>query len=127
MSYLNFRNVVAMLFGVVLSNLVIGQCAEGQISLSMNIYTDSWPYETYWELVPGTNVCGDGTMAWGSNQVGVGCSGVGDPNGNGGNSNYPGNAVVEVTDICLNYGEFYTLYFVDSYGDGGLYFEMTVS
>jgi hypothetical protein len=116
--------VVAMLFGVVLSNLVIGQCAEGQISLSMNIYTDSWPYETYWELVPGTNVCGDGTMAWGSNQVGVGCSGVGDPNGNGGNSNYPGNAVVEVTDICLNYGEFYTLYFVDSYGDGGLYFEM---
>lgn len=119
---LRFKVLAIVVFSVLFSMRSLAQCAEGQITLSMNIYTDSWPWETYWELVPGTNACGDGTIVWGSNQVGVGCSGVGDPNG--GNTNYAGNAMAQVTDICLNYGEYYTLYFVDSYGDGGLYFEM---
>ncbi|MFZ4784011.1 MAG: T9SS type A sorting domain-containing protein [Flavobacteriales bacterium] len=111
--------LLLMMAGVVCS---YAQCADGQITLSINIYTDGWPNETYWELVPGTNACGDGTIIWGSNQSGVGCPGNGDPNG-AGDQGYPGYGMVQVTNICLNEGEYYTLYFVDSFGDGGLYFE----
>lgn len=103
---------------------MFAQCADGQISFSMNVYTDPWAYECYWELVPGTNECGDGTIAWGSNLEAVGCNGGGEQNAYGTDTSYPSNAVVVVDDICLNDGEYYTLYFVDDWGDGGLYFEM---
>jgi hypothetical protein len=100
------------------------QCEPGQVNLSMNIYTDPWGYETYWEIVPGTNSCGDGTIVWGSNLEAVGCSGGGEANAYGTETAYPSNTVVPVENICLNAGELYTLYFVDDWGDGGLYFEM---
>lgn len=100
------------------------QCDPGFISLSMNIYTDGWGYETYWELVPGTNACGDGTLAWGSNIETVGCSGAGEQNAGWSATAYPPNTVVPIDNICLVAGELYTLYFVDDWGDGGLYFEM---
>jgi len=100
------------------------QCAEGEITLTMNIYTDPWAYETYWELVPGTNACGDGTIAWGSNLEAVGCTGGGEQNSYGTETSYPGNTVVNVGPICLTQDEYYTLYFVDDWGDGGLYFEL---
>lgn len=100
------------------------QCEPGQVSLSMNIYTDPWGYETYWELVPGTNSCGDGTIIWGSNLEAVGCTGGGEANAYGTESAYPSNTVIAVDSLCLNDGELYTLYFVDDWGDGGLYFEM---
>jgi hypothetical protein len=117
--------VVAFSFTVFLkSNFAYAQCEPGQIHLSMNIYTDPWGYETYWEIVPGTNPCGEGTIVWGSNLEAVGCSGGGETNSYGTETAYPSNTVVQVDNICLNAGELYTLYFVDDWGDGGLYFEM---
>jgi len=107
-----------------LSQHSYSQCADGEVALTMNIYTDSWPYESYWEIVPGTNGCGDGTIAWGDNQEAVGCSGGGEQNAYGTATTYPGNALVQVEAICLTEGELYTLHFVDDWGDGGLYFEM---
>jgi hypothetical protein len=98
------------------------QCAQGEIALDMVIYSDAWGYETYWELVPGTNNCGDGTVAFGSNAETVGCTGGGEGNANG--NGYPNNAINIVPTICLEAGEFYTLYFVDDWGDGGLTFEL---
>ncbi|MCG9911993.1 MAG: T9SS type A sorting domain-containing protein [Flavobacteriales bacterium] len=108
--------------GLLFSLRIWSQCAPGQIALTMNITTDSWGYETYWELVSGSNPCGTGTLAWGSNIQTVGCNGGGqqDANGNG----YPNNTVIQVPAICLTPGAFYTLYFVDDYGDGGLTFEL---
>lgn len=100
------------------------QCGPGEVSLSMNIYTDPWGYETYWEIVPGTNACGDGTIAWGSNLESVGCTGGGEANAYGTETAYPSNTVIPVDNICLTEGEYYTLYFVDDWGDGGLWFEM---
>jgi len=98
------------------------QCGAGEVALTMNIFTDSWGYETYWEIVPAANPCGVGTVAWGSNIQTVGCTGGGEQNANG--SGYPSNTVIPISAICLTEGEFYTLYFVDDYGDGGLTFEM---
>jgi hypothetical protein len=100
------------------------QCEPGFVALSMNIYTDGYGYETYWELVPGTNACGDGTIAWGSNIETVGCGGAGEQNAGWSATAYPSNTVVPIDNICLQLGQSYTLYFVDDWGDGGLYFEM---
>ncbi|MBX7052594.1 MAG: T9SS type A sorting domain-containing protein [Flavobacteriales bacterium] len=118
-------HAIALLsFFLIMNARTAAQCAEGQITLSMNIYTDPWGYETYWELVPGTNACGDGTMAWGSNLEAVGCTGGGEQNAYGTETSYPSNTIVVVDNICLTPGEYYTLYFVDDWGDGGLYFEL---
>lgn len=124
MNMIYLKKLTAFILTCVLTSELTAQCAEGQITWSMNVYTDPWGYETYWELVPGTNACGDGTIVWGSNLEAVGCTGGGEANAYGTDTSYPSNAVVQVTDVCLTEGEFYTLYFVDDWGDGGLYFEL---
>ncbi len=124
---INFKVLIAFAMAWLLAGVSTrAQCEPGQLTLSMEIYTDPWGYETYWEIVPGTNACGDGTIAWGSNLEAVGCGGGGEANAYGTETAYPSNTVIQVDDICLNDGEFYTLYFVDDWGDGGLWFEMFV-
>jgi hypothetical protein len=100
---------------------VWSQCNPAEVAWHMNVFTDSWGYETYWELVPAGNACGVGTLAWGSNQATVGCSGAGEQNADG--SGYPSNVVIETPPVCLTVGQGYTLIFVDDWGDGGLVFE----
>ncbi len=94
------------------------QCGNGEVALTMNVNVDAWGQETYWELVPTGNDCGDGTIAFGSNTL-VGCTGTPPANGDDG---YPDNTTVFVGPICLSYGVSYDLIYVDSYGDGGLSF-----
>jgi Secretion system C-terminal sorting domain len=100
------------------------QCDPSETQLDMNIYTDSWGYETYWELVPGENSCGDQTIAWGSNSENVGCDGGGQQDAGNTESAYPNNSIVTANPICLVTGQPYSLYFVDDWGDGGLTFEL---
>ena len=118
------KKSLLFLFLVVLVLNANSQCADGELELSMNVYTDSWPAETYWEIVQGTNSCGDGTIAWGGNINYVGCTGGGEQNAGYDENVLPANSIVNVNSICLTEGEFYTLYFVDDWGDGGLWFEM---
>jgi hypothetical protein len=96
------------------------QCELGEVALTMSISVDAWGQETYWEIVPSGNSCGDGTVAWGSNDL-VGCEGLDPDNGDDG---YADNTIVTEGVICLTEGEMYDLIFVDSYGDGGLEFEL---
>jgi len=97
------------------------QCAGGEVEVTMNIYVDSWGEETYWEFVPSGNECGDGTVAFGSNAEEVGCFNSIPITGNYG---YPDNTMIEVGPWCLTIGDSFDMYFVDSYGDGGLVFEI---
>jgi hypothetical protein len=98
------------------------QCDVGETALEMTIFTDAWGYETYWELVPSGNACGDGTIASGGNLLDVGCEGAGqqDAGGNG----YESNIAIESGIICLTTGMLYDLVFIDDWGDGGLVFEV---
>ncbi|MFM9005282.1 MAG: hypothetical protein ACKOSR_07235, partial [Flavobacteriales bacterium] len=50
------------------------QCDSSWAHIQMNVTTDAWGYETYWEIVPGDSSCGQGTLYWGGNS-GVGCDG----------------------------------------------------
>ncbi|MBX7051259.1 MAG: T9SS type A sorting domain-containing protein [Flavobacteriales bacterium] len=99
---------------------VNAQCNTGEIAVTMQITVDAWGQETYWEIVPSGNGCGNGTIASGSN-FNVGCAGVDPADGNDG---YPDNTLVSEGPFCLTEGVMYDLVFVDSYGDGGLTFEL---
>jgi Secretion system C-terminal sorting domain len=96
-----------------------GQCGPDSTLVSMMITVDPWGEENYWELVPTGNGCGNGTINFGANEL-VGCSGTA-PAADGG---YPDNSVVAVPAFCLPTGQSFDLIFVDSYGDGGLVFEL---
>lgn len=98
----------------------MSQCDVGQVEINLSIYTDSWPYETYWQIVPSGNDCGEGVIIEGAN-TNVNCSGQAADDGPEG---YPGNTVVQVGPFCLEEGASYDLIFIDSYGDGGLTFEI---
>ena len=99
-------------------------CPDGQSPFEMVVYTDAWGYELYWEFTPIDTPCGTNTLAWGGNAVGVGCDGDGDPEAPAGE--YASNATFVVDSLCSTPGEVLTLHHVDSYGDGGTYFEIRV-
>lgn len=95
------------------------QCDSSWVHVQMNIVTDAWGYEGYWEIVPADSSCGQGTLYYGGN-FNVGCDG--NPSAGG----YPSNATILVDSICLEPDSIYQLIFVDSYGDGGSQFEIFV-
>ncbi|MFM9984011.1 MAG: T9SS type A sorting domain-containing protein [Flavobacteriales bacterium] len=112
------KTVLAIIF-LTCSQFLYSQCVDGESAVSLNIVTDPWPYETYWEIVPTGNGCGNGTIASGSN-LAVGCSGA----DGGADTSYPANTLMFEGPFCLVIGESYDLIFVDSYGDGGLSFQL---
>ncbi len=99
-----------------------GQCPAGQVEVVIQMQTDAWPYENYWQLVPSGNPCGTGVLFEGAN-FNVGCEAVAADDGPEG---YPANAIVTEGPFCLDPGA-YDIIFADSYGDGGLQFEVLVN
>lgn len=97
------------------------QCPAGQVEVVIQMQTDAWPYENYWQLVPSGNLCGTGVLFEGAN-FNVGCEAVAADDGPEG---YPANAIVTEGPFCLDPGA-YDIIFADSYGDGGLQFEVVV-
>ena len=90
-----------------------GQCNAGEIEVTIEISTDSWGYEGYWELAPNGTGCGAGAIFAGGN-AGVGCSGTNQSSGGYGN-----NITVMEGPWCLTEGGSYDIISIDSYGDGG--------
>lgn len=99
------------------------QCASGESFVEVEVVTDAWGYEAYWEVVPSGNGCGNGPVMGGGNSADVGCDGDGGGAGWTGTA-YPNNAVIEVPGLCLADGESFDLIYVDSYGDGGIAFRV---
>jgi hypothetical protein len=114
------KKLLSLLILILITQFAIAQCADGEVTLELYLYTDNWGEENYWELVPGTNSCGDQTIDFGAN-VNVGCAGTAP---NDGADGYPDNALTQVGPYCLTVGETYSIIFVDSYGDGGMVFEL---
>jgi hypothetical protein len=97
-------------------------CPNGQSPFEMRVHTDAWGYELYWELGPEGALCGDSILYWGGNAVDVGCDGDGIPGAPVGN--YASNSTFILDTLCGTPGELLTLHYVDSYGDGGTFFEV---
>jgi hypothetical protein len=98
----------------------MAQCADGWVEVTMNVYSDAWAYESYWELVNAGSACGENTLDFGANSN-VGCEGVGADNSPDG---YNNNTLYTEGPWCFEVGTMLDLIFVDSYGDGGLVFEI---
>ena len=100
------------------------QCASGEVEVSIDVSTDSYGNEGYWQLVPYGNNCGTGTIFAGGNPL-VGCNGAGNhasPSGG-----YPNNSTISEGPWCLTQGLPYNIIFVDDYEDGGQTYTVNVS
>ncbi len=100
-----------------------GQCPTGQSQVTIDVVTDSYGYEAYWQLVPIGNNCGTGTIFSGGNTA-VGCSGGGSNNQTPGG--YANNTTINEGPWCLVQGNTYDIIYVDDYGDGGITFNVNI-
>ena len=112
--------IITLLFS---SFTVQSQCLEGETEVFVNVFTDNWGYETYWELGLTGQVCGEAPLFQGGNLVQVGCEGGGEQDSGGGNG-YANNETFSEGPFCLMNGEEYDINFIDDWGDGGLIFEL---
>ncbi len=101
------------------------QCIVGETELVLDIATDDWGLECYWQITPLGNACDNGTIAEGGNIVQIGCGGAGDQDATNGNG-YASNTTITEDQICLIIGESYTLYYIDDYEDGGAHFTLNL-
>lgn len=115
---------VAALWCATLSQALAQDCPEGQSSFTLRVHTDAWGYELFWALAPSGAPCGTDALYWGGNALDVGCDGDGIPGAPGGA--LASNATFILDTLCATPGEMLTLYHVDSFGDGGTFFEVYV-
>jgi hypothetical protein len=115
------KNGMLMFCAMLGAMMMQGQCPAGQVEVVIHMQTDAWPYENYWQLVPSGNPCGTGVLFEGAN-LNVGCNAVA---ADAGPDGYPAESVVTEGPFCLDPGS-YDIIFTDSYGDGGLLFEVVV-
>ncbi len=120
--------LLTLLLSVVGINYAFAQCPAGEVAVTIDITTDAWGYETYWELVPNGNACGTGTIASGGNPTEVGCGGEGAqslPFGGTG-AGYASGTTITEGPFCVVDGSSIDLIIIDEYGDGGNNYEVFV-
>ena len=106
--------VATVLFG----SISMAQCPAGQGEVTVEVTTDPWGYENYWEMVPQGNPCGTGTIAAFGNAGVVGCLGEGLQMATALDAGaYPSDAVFTETVGCFTLGLCFTIHNVDDYGD----------
>jgi hypothetical protein len=100
------------------------QCGAGEVEVTIEVTTDDFGYETYWQLVPGGDPCGTGTIFEGGNMT-MGC-------GSGGlqlqqMSGYGNNTTIVEGPWCLVEGALYDIHSIDDWGDNQAAFEVFVN
>ncbi len=99
------------------------QCGAGEVEVTIEVTTDDYGYETYWQLVPGGSPCGTGTIFAGGNLT-MSCSAGGYQLQN--MTGYGNNATIVEGPWCLSLGSTYDIYSIDDWGDGQATFEVFV-
>jgi hypothetical protein len=120
-----FRKTFLFFVGFLgLTSISNAQCGAGEVEVFIDVVTDAYGYEAYWELVPTGEGCGTpATIFSGGNTV-VGCLGGGarvqDPGGYANSSTITEPA--GPTGFCLTIGDTFDIIAVDDWGDGGTCF-----
>jgi hypothetical protein len=110
---------LALLAVVGFGSTANAQCPAGQIEVFIDVVTDNWGYELYWELVPTGQACGGTTVFTGGNNTVVGCGGAGAQVATGTDPNVYGNSMTTTEGpFCLIVGQQYDIVAVDDWGDG---------
>lgn len=108
-----------------ISHQAQAQCAAGEIEISVNVETDAYGYEGYWQLIPSGNDCGDGVIFEGGNISQVGCSGAGDQDATTA-FGYADNITTTEGAWCVTEDASYDIIYVDDWGDGGFKFTVLI-
>ncbi len=102
-----------------------GQCPVGTDSVYTQVATTNRGYEVYWDLVPDTNLCGNGTIFSGGNTAQMNCGSV--------NANIatPGNGYANYDTItegpfCLTTNNTYSIRFIDDSGASDNHFTVII-
>jgi len=99
------------------------QCPAGQVEVQIDVTTDNWGYEVYWQLVDGGNVCGMSPIFIGGNTAELSCGAGTATAGNG----YADNTTISEGPWCLTEGADYDIEARDDYGDGGSVFTVNIA
>jgi hypothetical protein len=122
----NFTNyMMAMIAIIGFGSAANAQCPGGQMGVTVDVDTDTWGYEAYWEVTPTGSACGTGTIGAFGNAGVVGCLGGGgataaptDPGA------YANNTTITESVGCLAIGSCFDIHYVDDYADGGATFQV---
>ncbi|MGV9012519.1 MAG: CARDB domain-containing protein [Flavobacteriales bacterium] len=109
------------LLPIALGTLLFPCLLQAQVPITVDILTDDYGYEGYWQLVPDGSACGSSTIASGGNSA-VGCNGGGAQNQTPGG--YGNNQTVTSGPYDLTDGTTYNLIVVDDWGDGGIHYNV---
>jgi hypothetical protein len=122
----NLKSISAVVALFLSAQFAVAQCNTGEVEVTLDVTTDTYGYETYWEIVPTGNACGVGTIAFGGSNV-VGCNGGGAQAQNEAAGYQNNNSTYNEGPWCLTEGACYDLIFVDDWNDGGGKFEVKVN
>lgn len=118
--------IFGMAFATGVSFQTQAQCSAGQVAVSLEVITDEYSEEGYWEIVPSGNACGVGTVMSGGNTSQLNCSsGGGNLTSTTGNG-YASASTINVPYTCLTAGAAFDLKYIDDYGDGGFQFKIKI-
>lgn len=111
-------------FFSIITGTAVAQCAVGEIEVQIDVLTDDYGYEAYWQLLPAGNACGTGTIFEGGNMT-MDCN-------SGGleiqeMSGYDDNTTISEGPWCLTEGADYDIFLVDDWADGGTRFVVNVN
>ena len=118
------KRLLFFVFALTLSHFTQAQCSSGEVEVVIEINTDAYGSEGYWELVSADSACGEGTILSGGNSA-VGCSGAGQQNQPGGG--YAGGNSYTSSAACLVDGGSYRIAYIDDWGDGGFEFIVSIN
>lgn len=113
------KRIITTISLVAFFNYTYSQCSVGESEVTIDIQTDDYGYEIYWELLPTTNACGTGTIFSGGNTA-VGCTGGSAQNQIPGG--YGNNITVSEGPWCITQGTVLDILFIDDWGDNGANF-----
>jgi len=114
------------LAAVTLSTTANAQCPGGQGQLDVDVITDNFGYEFYFEITPAGDACGTNTVFSAGNAT-VGCAGGGVQNQDQTDPGlYANNVTVTENVGCFPLTDCFTLTMVDDWGDGGTQIDIIV-
>tara|TARA_B110000459_G_scaffold36391_1_gene38831 strand:- start:39 stop:2051 length:2013 start_codon:yes stop_codon:yes gene_type:complete len=106
----------------IVSTFTFAQCPAGQTEVTIDIGTDNWGFEVYWELAPTGNNCGSSAILFNGGNTSVGCSANNVTSGG-----YANNTTINEGPWCLTDGATYDIISRDGYGDGGAQFVVNIA
>lgn len=111
----NLCTFLAALWMLLNAHRVQAQCPAGELSVTIDVITDDWGNETYWQLVPYGNTCGQSPLFIGGNTSALNCNSGGSQTSPAGG--YANNSTITTGPWCLPEGSQWNIVSIDSWGD----------